>query len=101
MDDLEKVQAEIAELQRKAADLTAKKRPGIIEDIKAKMLAYGITAQDLSSAKRGTTKVSSMAGSVVPTKYKHGDLTWSGRGRQPKFVQDYISSGGKLEDLSV
>ena len=96
MDDLEKVQAEIAELQRKAADLTAKKRPGIIEDIKAKMLAYGITAQDLSSAKRGTTKVSS-----IPTKYKHGDLTWSGRGRQPKFVQDYISSGGKLEDLSV
>lgn len=42
-----------------------------------------------------------MAGTTVPIKYKHGDLTWSGRGRQPKFVQDYVASGGKLEDLCV
>ncbi len=56
---------------------------------------------DLEVTRKSTAKVSATAGSVVPIKYKHGDLTWTGRGRQPKFVQDYVTSGGKLEDLCV
>lgn len=37
----------------------------------------------------------------VPPKYKYGDKTWSGRGRQPKFVQDYLEHGGSLNDLLI
>lgn len=36
--------------------------------------------------------------------YQHpedNDLTWSGRGRKPKWVQDWIANGGTLEDLKT
>jgi DNA-binding protein H-NS len=28
-------------------------------------------------------------------------LAWTGRGRQPKWVQEHIANGGKIEDLAV
>lgn len=30
---------------------------------------------------------------------KDSSKTWSGRGRKPKWVHDYVRSGGKLENL--
>ena len=102
MDDLEKVQAQIAELAKKAEELIAQKKPAVIADIKTKMAAYGITTKDLGLSV-GTLVVhkSSQAGVPVPIKYRQGEHTWSGRGRQPKWVEDYIKSGGKLEELAV
>ena len=41
---------------------------------------------------------------VVAPKYAsvaNPDVTWSGRGRQPLWVQDYISTGGNLDDLLI
>lgn len=28
-------------------------------------------------------------------------LTWSGRGRQPKWVQSHVAGGGSLEDITI
>lgn len=99
MDELEKVQAQITELKKQAENLVIKQKPVIIEEIKAKIKTYGITAKDLGFT--GKTGVSSMAGMTVPAKYKHGDHTWTGRGRQPPFIMEYIAQGGKLEDLQI
>ena len=101
MSDLEKVQAQIAELNKKAAELIAQNKPAVIEDIQAKMQAYGITSKDLGLSVGTLAVKSSQAGVPVPIKYRQGEHTWSGRGRQPKWVEDYIKSGGKLEELVV
>lgn len=40
----------------------------------------------------------------VAVKFRHpqeGDLTWTGRGRQPKWVEAFLSAGGTLEQLTV
>lgn len=49
-------------------------------------------------------RVSARAGKPVPIKYKsktNPSDTWTGRGRAPKWVQEYTNQGGKLEDLAV
>jgi len=40
----------------------------------------------------------------VAVKYKHpsdATLAWTGRGRQPKWVVDFLANGGTLEHLVV
>lgn len=42
--------------------------------------------------------------SPVPVKYRHPEnaaLSWTGRGRQPKWIVEFVNAGGKLENLSV
>ena len=97
MDDLEKLQAQIADLQRKAEDLLIQKKAAVAEEVRAKIKAYGLTPKDLGFGVKGAGK----APSTVAIKYRHGDLTWTGRGRQPKFIVDYIAAGGQLDDLAV
>lgn len=97
MDDLESLQAQICELQKQAETLLTQKKSAAILEVKAKIKTYGLTTRDLGFL----DKPNSMAGVPVPIKYRHGDFTWTGRGRQPKFIVDYIANGGTLEDLAV
>lgn len=102
MDDREKVQAQMAELARKAEELIAQKKPAVIEEVKAKITAYGITALELGFGKKASPlSKNPLAGIPVPIKYKLNEHTWTGRGRQSQFVVDYIANGGKLEDLEI
>ncbi len=75
-------------------------RANALEKIKAIARENGYELNDLLNAKR----VSSRAGKPVPVKYKsktQPNLTWTGRGRAPKWVQEYLDNGGKLTDLEV
>jgi DNA-binding protein H-NS len=39
-----------------------------------------------------------------PAKFRHPEnpaLTWTGRGRRPNWVTDFLGRGGKLEDLAA
>jgi DNA-binding protein H-NS len=43
-------------------------------------------------------------GKPVAAKYRHPKehaLTWSGRGRQPKWVAEFLAKGGKIGDLTI
>ena len=97
MDDLQKIQDEIANLQRQAEQMIAQRRAGVIEEIKAKIKSFGLTAKDLGLS----DKPSIRAGVVVPVKYRQGEQTWTGRGRQPRWVEEFVSAGGDLETLRV
>ena len=99
MDELEKIQAQIEELQKKAQELQQQKKSAIIDEVKAKIKAYGLTAKELgfSSAEKTENKRSQ----PVPIKYKSGEQTWTGRGRKPKWLEVYLANGGKLEDITV
>lgn len=40
----------------------------------------------------------------VAIKYRHpsnAELSWTGRGRQPKWIVEFLANGGTLEQLSV
>lgn len=38
---------------------------------------------------------------VPPTKYQLNGQSWTGRGRKPLWVINYLSSGGQLEDIET
>ncbi len=69
---------------------------------------YGLTQQDLFKAPitattnaRAVEKKSGSTGSV-PVKYRNdkGD-TWTGRGKQPKWLEAEIATGKKREDFLI
>jgi len=42
--------------------------------------------------------------SPVAVKYRHpenAELSWTGRGRQPKWLVEFLANGGSLEQLGV
>lgn len=49
-------------------------------------------------------KLSSVGKAAKPAKYanpKNPSQTWSGFGRQPDWVKDYVDAGGKKDDLLI
>lgn len=99
MDDLAALQAQIAELQRKESELKQKNKQAVLEELKAKMKSYGITLDELGSMDRAPRQKT-----VVLIKYRHPTeptLTWTGRGKRPRWMESYITQGGTIEGLLV
>jgi len=102
MDELELIQQQIAELQKKAEELAIQKKQPVIDEIKAKLKAYGITAKDLGLVEFVAPQtVAEKTKKPVAIKYRHNENTWTGRGMKPKWVVKFVEDGGKLEDLLV
>ncbi|MDD2808771.1 H-NS histone family protein [Rhodoferax sp.] len=104
MDELEELHQQIAELQKKALEVALKKKEPIIEDMKKKISLYGITAKELGFVEKVvtvSTPTEPHTKTPVAIKYRSGEFTWTGRGRQPKFIVDHLATGGKIEDLLV
>lgn len=56
--------------------------------------------QLLKSGEKGKVK----SGRTVQVKYRHpqnADLAWTGRGRKPQWVQEWLNGGRKIEELAV
>lgn len=95
---LDELQQQIATLQKEHATLLANQKAEAIEQIDAMIRTYGIKPGDLNFGNRMSK------GSYQPrveAKYKHGANLWSGRGRKPKWVEDHLAKGGKLDDLLI
>ena len=104
MDELEQLHQQIAELQNKAKELAEKKRAPLIEDMKSKIELYSITAKELGfsmTEKRAEKYTDDKRSQPVAIKYRLGENTWTGRGRQPLWIADHIAGAGKIEDLLV
>lgn len=99
MDELEKIQQQIQELQKKANEIQQQKKSAVIEEVKAKIKAYGLTAKDLGFG--AVEKHEDKRSQPVAIKYRDGDNTWTGRGRKPKWLEEKLASGSKLEDFLV
>jgi len=101
-----KEQAE--KLLAQAEQLRRQETEDAIADIKAKIKAYGLTAEDLglsisSSGRQRAPRRNSSAKAAAPAKYRgpNGE-TWSGgRGRKPQWVVDALAKGRKLEDFEI
>ena len=73
------------------------------EQIMAIAQSVGIPLKELMGAQGRAAKVGGVAAKVA-VRYRHpadASLQWTGRGRQPKWVQEWLTSGQSLDALRV
>ncbi len=96
-------------LLAEAEELRVKELGDVIEDIKQKMKAYGLTARDIGlsggGARSGPAKRKKSPGTATKGKAKYrgpNGETWSGgRGRKPRWVTEALAKGKKIEDFAI
>ena len=88
-----------AALEQQIKEVKQASRKDVINAIKEQMELHGITADDLANKGK---KADGTVRKVVP-KYQDpvSDATWTGRGKQPKWVVEALASGLTLEDLLI
>lgn len=122
MSNLMDIQSQIEKLQKQASDIRAREFDATVQDILAKMQAFGITVKDLEAGKRGGAKgkgrskgrakvaapaakrqrVSKSAGTTVAPKYRgpQGE-TWTGRGLMPRWLAALVAAGQSKDDFAI
>ena len=108
--------AQIETLQKKADAARKAELAKTIAEIKVKMVATGVTLDDLRDAKAGKKSVKKVgkkgakkvakktaAKRKVPAKYRHPSTgaEWTGRGRQPRWLADAVAKGAKLDSFLI
>ncbi len=100
------VKAQIAKLEKQAADLFKKEVAEVVAKIKGLMQEYGLSTSDLDlkgkSAKTQRTKKTNVKPTGVP-KYRDPATgkTWTGHGKAPAFIADAIKKGKSKEDFLI
>lgn len=102
MNDLIEIQSQIEMLQKKASEIRAQEFDKTIQEILAKMVAYGITVKDLDVVKTRTRKMSTGTTKVAAAKYRgpNGE-TWSGRGLTPRWLVALVAQGRTKEEFAI
>jgi DNA-binding protein H-NS len=125
MSNLVDIQSQIDKLQKQASEIRVREFDKTVQEILAKMNAFGITLRDLQpkkagklSGKRGPKssakgavkaarssmgkRTSPRAGTVVPPKFRgpNGE-TWSGRGLMPRWLSALVAQGRTKEQFAV
>ena len=125
-----KLQAQIQKLQKEAESVKKRELAETISNIKKAIQIFGLTAADLGLSATGSVKPgrkpikarvadartttgkrrgrpAKKAGadkrSIVAPKYRDSatGITWTGRGKQPKWLSAAITSGKTLEDFKI
>lgn len=103
MTTLLEIQNQIAQLQKQAEEIRATELANAVQDIKAKMAAYGITIADLQGGgKARVSKPGAKSGTPAPIKYRgpNGE-TWTGRGLMPRWLAGQVAQGKSKESFAV
>ena len=96
----------IAELNKLISDAQAAlaKKQVVAEKVCKLAQDNGLNISDLMTAdKQKKAKTKKPRGKVAP-KYKNpanGSETWTGRGRQPRWVADALTDGKSLDDILI
>ena len=70
----------------------------VLKELKDFARKFGFTLEQLMSENGATIDAS------LIVKYRHPNnakLAWSGRGRRPKWMMEFIAAGGSIEQLTV
>lgn len=94
--------AHIEELKRQAEEVRRREFQTVVMDMKAKIAMYGITAKDLGFAEVPEVAEKKDGRSDVMPKYRgpKGE-TWSGRGKTPTWLANFIENGGNKDELLI
>ena len=117
MANLIEIQTQIEKLQKQASEIKQREFESTVQEIKAKMAAFGISVADLKNKKPGKAKRASVGtrkagkstlaaskskGQKVAAKYKGpSGETWSGRGLAPKWLASLIASGRTKDEFAI
>lgn len=103
--DLSKFSLE--ELQTLAQDIEAEvvtrreaERGRVLQQMRELAGSLGMTLEEVVRGEKGGKG----GPGSVPPKYRHPDnpaLTWTGRGKRPSWVNEWLSSGKSLEEAGV
>jgi DNA-binding protein H-NS len=96
--------AELKSLQTEiAAEMESRRkeeRQKLVQEFRDKAKALGISLEDLMSGQKGKSR----SASKVAAKYVNpadASQTWTGRGKRPRWVNEYLTGGKSLDDLKV
>jgi DNA-binding protein H-NS len=117
MNNLVDIQNQIQKLQKQASEIKSREFDKTVQDIRAKMAAFGITVKDLQAAAPGGSKGRGKAKAVVPpkaagSKKKAGAVVaakfrgpngevWSGRGLTPRWLSALVAQGKTKEEFAI
>lgn len=119
MSTYQEILSQIESLKKEAEKQRREEVSEAIKAIKKQIAIFGITAEDLQlstpdsnkSARKGKKTSNATKGSArrgggtrrkVPPKYRDSSgNTWSGRGKQPKWLLAALASGVDLEALRI
>jgi DNA-binding protein H-NS len=95
--DLKEMRELRAKLDRAINSYEDRKRREALAAIEEAARVHGFNLADLTGGKPRRT------GTVAPKYANPQDptMTWTGRGRKPRWVQDSLESGKELEDLLI
>lgn len=85
-----------AEIKRREAQ----EKVNVLNELRAIAKARGYAIEELLT-KEAKVKV---PGNKVKVKYRHpenAELEWTGRGRKPKWVEEWVAGGKSMESLLV
>lgn len=119
MSNLIDLQSQIQKLQKQADEIKSKEFDKTVQEILAKMQAFGITPKDLQAAlgaprkgrgrpaasgkaKVGVVKKEKGASNPVAAKFRgpNGE-TWSGRGLTPRWLSTLLAQGQTKEAFAI
>jgi len=118
MNNLVDIQLQIEKLQKQASEIKDREFDKTVQDIRAKMQAFGITVKDLQAASPAKRKKrgkgvdtpqpktggapKKKSGAVVAAKFRgpNGE-TWSGRGLTPRWLSTLLAQGKTKEDFAI
>ena len=93
---------ELAELSRaidkRIVELEQERRRQALDEMSAIAKKHGLSLNDVMPAGKGAKRP------ATAPKYRHPEspeVTWSGRGRRPSWVNEALEEGRSLEDLAI
>ena len=95
--------AEIETLKQRAEVARAKEISSAVAEVRRIIKDYGLTANDCGFSAAKSVSASKKA-KTVPVKYRHpgnGALTWTGRGKPPKWLAEMEAKGHKRTEFLV
>lgn len=103
----ETLKALSAAVQAELEGRSAKEREGFIASIRDQAAKLGLNVSEVVAAlarRSGGRRAGTDRRSAVAPKYRNPSNpaeTWAGRGAKPKWVQEALKAGAKLEDLAI
>jgi len=76
---------------------------GLVNEFRRRAAELGLSLDDLVTAK-GAGRASGSVRVKVAVKYRHPDdasLTWTGRGKRPRWIEAWLSGGKSLDQLAA
>ena len=102
---IKKHDEQIAQLRKQAEELRNHERTSVIEEVRAKIAEYGLSATDLKLSTRssGAKRSVSASASKSAAKYRgpNGESWSGGRGRKPRWVTEALAAGKSLSDFAI